>query len=139
MSSFSHSNSTFAGCGLPHRRMLLILLLATVIASCGQQTSNQTMHDPSASELLGNPEYTAISYGGYRGRSRSEQPSIAQLKEDMQILHAAGIRFLRTYNVQLPHAANLVKAISELKQEKPNFEMLSTTLQIDPVRWDFCS
>lgn len=81
------------------------------------------MHDPSASELLGNPEYTAISYGGYRGGSRSEQPSIAQLKEDMQILHAAGIRFLRTYNVQLPHAANLVKAISELKQEKPNFEM----------------
>ena len=46
-----------------------------------------------------------------------------QLKEDMRILHAMGIRFLRTYNVQLPHASNVVKAISELKQADPAFEM----------------
>ena len=41
----------------------------------------------------------------------------------MKILHAMGIRFLRTYNVQLPHAGNVVKAIHELKQEDSNFEM----------------
>ena len=29
------------------------------------------MQDLSASELLGNPNYPAISYGGYRGVSRS--------------------------------------------------------------------
>ena len=81
------------------------------------------MHDKPASELLGNPDYPAISYGGYRGRSRSEQPTLAQLKEDMRLLHAMGIRFLRTYNVQLPHAGNVVKAIHELKQEEPDFEM----------------
>ena len=81
------------------------------------------MHNPSASELLGNPQYPAICYGGYRGESRSEQPSIAQLKEDVRILHAMGIRFLRTYNVQLPHASNLVEAIRELKQENARFEM----------------
>ena len=81
------------------------------------------MQDLSASELLGNPNYPAISYGGYRGVSRSEQPTLAQLKEDMRILHAMGIRFLRTYNVQLPHASNVVKAISELKQADPSFEM----------------
>lgn len=81
------------------------------------------MHTPSASELLGNPDYPAISYGGYRGVSRSEQPTVAQLKEDLRILHALGIRFLRTYNVQLPHAGNVVKAIHELKQADPSFEM----------------
>ena len=31
--------------------------------------------------------------------------------------------FLRTYNVQLPHASNLVEAIRELKQENARFEM----------------
>jgi len=41
----------------------------------------------------------------------------------MRILHQMGIRFVRTYNVQLPHAANMVKAIDELKQEAPEFEM----------------
>jgi exo-beta-1,3-glucanase (GH17 family) len=81
------------------------------------------MHDKSASELLGNSDYPAICYGGYRGLSRSEQPSIPQLKEDVRMLHAMGIRFLRTYNVQLAHASNLVKAIHELKLEEPGFEM----------------
>ncbi len=81
------------------------------------------MHNKSASDLLGNPEYPAICYGGYRGVSRSEQPSIAQLKVDMRIMHAMGIRFLRTYNVQFPHASNVVKAIDALKQEDPSFEM----------------
>ena len=81
------------------------------------------MHTPSASELLGNPDYPAMSFGGYRGVSRSEQPTVAQLKEDLLILHALGIRFLRTYNVQLPHAGNVVKAIHELKQADPAFEM----------------
>ena len=77
----------------------------------------------TASQLLGNPAYTAISYGGYRGLSRSEQPTMDQLKEDMLLLHAMGIRFLRTYNVQLPHASNVVKAIAELKEADPAFEM----------------
>ena len=81
------------------------------------------MPDKSASQLLGNPAYTAISYGGYRGLTRSEQPTVDQLKEDMLLMHAMGIRFLRTYNVHLPHAANVVKAIAELKEADPAFEM----------------
>ena len=100
-----------------------VLFLSAVIASCATSNKHHTMHDKPASELLGNPDYPAISYGGYRGRSRSEQPTLAQLKEDMRLLHAMGIRFLRTYNVQLPHAGNVVKAIHELKQEAPGFEM----------------
>ena len=64
----------------------------------------------------------AISYGGYRQKSREAQPTIPQLKEDMKIMHAMGIRILRTYNVQLAQAPNILKAISELKEEDENFE-----------------
>ncbi len=77
----------------------------------------------SASEILGNPYYLAISYGGYREKTRDIQPTIAQLKEDVRILHAMGIRILRTYNVQLPHATNVLKAIAELRKQDPSFEM----------------
>ena len=77
----------------------------------------------TAQKLLGHPKYPAISYGGYRQNSREVQPTVAQLKEDMKILAAMGIRILRTYNVNLPHASNVLKAISELKKEDPNFEM----------------
>ena len=39
--------------------------------------------EKSAAEILGNPNYLAISYGGYRTKSRDDQPSITQLKEDL--------------------------------------------------------
>jgi exo-beta-1,3-glucanase (GH17 family) len=77
----------------------------------------------SAADILGNPDYPAISYGGYRATSREVQPTIEQLKEDMLILSAMGIRILRTYNVQLPHASNVLAAIRELKEADPDFEM----------------
>jgi len=77
----------------------------------------------TAKEILGNPSYQAISYGGYRTKTRDNQPTIAQLKEDMRILHKMGIRLLRTYNVHLPHASNLLAAITELQQDDPTFEM----------------
>lgn len=79
--------------------------------------------DKTAAEILGNPDYLAISYGGYRQKSRDIQPTIPQLKEDMKILTAMGVKVLRTYNVQLQQATNLLKAISELKKEDPSFEM----------------
>jgi exo-beta-1,3-glucanase (GH17 family) len=79
----------------------------------------------TASKILGNPKYLAISYGGYREKSREVQPTIAELKEDLKILSAMGIKIIRTYNVQpkLPHASNILKAISELKKEDASFEM----------------
>ncbi|MDA0913508.1 MAG: glycosyl hydrolase family 17 protein [Bacteroidetes bacterium] len=94
-----------------------------VCAGCETDQVDHAMSSKKAKELLGNPDYPAISYGGYRGLSRSEQPSIAQLKEDLRIMHAMGIRILRTYNVQLPHASNVLKAIAALKQEDGEFEM----------------
>lgn len=76
-----------------------------------------------ASNILGNPDYLAISYGGYRTNTRDVQPTIAELKEDMKILEAAGIKVLRTYNLQLDQASNLLKAIDILRKEDSNFEM----------------
>ena len=77
----------------------------------------------TAKEILGNTDYLAISYGGYRQKTRDIQPTIQQLKEDMKILNAMGIKILRTYNVQLQQAQNLLIAISELNEENPYFEM----------------
>jgi exo-beta-1,3-glucanase (GH17 family) len=77
----------------------------------------------TAADILGNPNYLAISYGGYRAKTRDIQPTIPQLKQDMKILAAMGVKILRTYNVQLLQAPNLLKAISELKAEDANFEM----------------
>ena len=77
----------------------------------------------SAKEILGNPKYQAISYGGYRKISRDIQPTIAELKEDFKILAAMDIKLLRTYNTHFAQAANILKAIHELKQEDASFEM----------------
>ncbi|MCJ7467895.1 MAG: glycosyl hydrolase family 17 protein [Maribacter sp.] len=77
----------------------------------------------NAKEILGNPNYLAISYGGYRKNKRDIEPTIDELKEDMKILSAMGIKIIRTYNVQLQQAPNLLKAISQLRKEDPEFEM----------------
>ena len=63
----------------------------------------------TAADILGNPDYLAISYGGYRGKSRDIQPTVEQIKDDMKIIAAMGIKILRDYNVQLQHVRhNLV-------------------------------
>ena len=77
----------------------------------------------TAEEILGDPAYQAISFGAYRENTRDIQPTIPQLKDDLRILHAMGIRLLRTYNVYLAEATNLLKAIREIKEEDPDFEM----------------
>ena len=106
------------------RHLVCMAALGMSFVACGlNQKQDKLMHQKSASEILGNPEYPAISYGGYRGLVRQQQPTIAQLKEDLMIMHAMGIRLLRTYNMQFPHATNVVKAIDELQKSDPNFEM----------------
>lgn len=103
---------------------LLCLISLTLLSACSQGKPPQMeAKDLTAAEILGNPEYPAISYGGYRSTSRDTQPTIAQLKEDMLILSAMGVRIIRTYNVQLAQAPNVLKAIRELKQGDPSFEM----------------
>ncbi|MEM9143159.1 MAG: glycosyl hydrolase family 17 [Bacteroidota bacterium] len=77
----------------------------------------------TAQEILGNPEYLAMSYGGYRHADHGIEPTLDELKEDMKILAAMGIKVIRTYKVHLPHASNVLKVIKALKQEHPEFEM----------------
>ncbi len=106
--------------------MLIVLIGFTW--SCGKVKKNDVKEDVqtktvSAKDILGNPEYLAMSYGGYRHADHGIEPTLEELKEDMKILHALGIRVVRTYKVHLPQAENLLKAISELKQNDPSFEM----------------
>ncbi len=96
--------------------------------SCNQKQTTQSdkpinQQEVTAKDILGNSNYQAICYEGYREKSREQQPTIIQLQEDLKILSAMGIKIVRTYNVQLPHASNLLKAIHELKVADPNFEM----------------
>ena len=82
--------------------------------------------------LLGNQDYQSISFSGYRLPTRGEDlpnkndycPTVAELKEDMRIMAAMGIKLLRTYDTQFfDHATRLLEAISQLKQANPDFEM----------------
>jgi exo-beta-1,3-glucanase (GH17 family) len=105
-----------------HKLFQILISLLTVI----MMISCSPTHHPAgktAAEILGNPLYQAISYGGYREKTRDIQPTIPQLKEDMKILSAMGIRIVRTYNVHHDEAANLLEAISQLKEEDAAFEM----------------
>ena len=93
---------------------------ATIIRSVERANCTSTV---TASDILGNPDYKGIAYSGYRGVSREQQPTLAEIKEDLRILHAMNIRVLKTFDVHYPHAANVLKAIEELKEEDRGFEM----------------
>ncbi|MHA7943854.1 glycosyl hydrolase family 17 protein [Formosa sp. 3Alg 14/1] len=99
----------------------ITLFIVCMMLGCNNKT--QIAQELSAAAILGNPKYLAMSYGGYRETTRDVQPTIAELKDDLKILSAMGIKVLRTYNVHLNQAANLLKAISELKATDPSVEM----------------
>lgn len=102
----------------------VLLIAMLLLHSCRQAGLNKPgVAGTTAANILGNPAYLAISYGGYRQTSRDVQPTVAELKEDMKLLAAMGIKLLRTYNVYLEETSNLLKAITQLKQENPQFEM----------------
>lgn len=85
--------------------------------------SSPIKQEAVATTILGNPDYLAISYGGYRQNSRDIQPTVEEVKADLKLLAAMSIKLLRTYNTQLKHATTVLAAIEELKTEDPNFEM----------------
>ena len=99
----------------------LFLISFFLIASCSK--SGDLVMSKNAKDIIGNNNYPAISYGGYRGKSREVQPSIEDIKEDLQIMFAQGFRVIRTYDLHHPFAENTLKAISELKNSNSDFEM----------------
>lgn len=113
-------------------KSLLIAAVIMTVIGCGNKSKNETelkdeqMAAPkelTAADILGNPDYPGISYGGYRHADHDIEPTLDELKEDMKLLAAMGIKIVRTYKVHLPQASNLLKAISELKKQDPGFEM----------------
>ncbi|WP_339835647.1 glycosyl hydrolase family 17 protein [uncultured Flavobacterium sp.] len=107
-------------------KSIALLAMLLIVISCKKVTKINNApktKEVTAKDILGNPNYLAICYGGYRKNSREIQPTIAQLKEDLLILAAMNIKVVRTYNVHLAHASNVLKAIAELKKENPDFEM----------------
>lgn len=102
----------------------IFLLLAFMMFLLFAQSNKPQSKEISAQDIMGNPKYQAFSYGGYRGKTRDEVPTVKELEEDMKILAAMGVKLLRTYNTQqYAHTTNLLKAIRNLKEEDPNFEM----------------
>ena len=77
-------------------RVTLLASLVSIFA-CSSQ-SNAPDQGPTPAEIFGNPDYRAISYGGYRGKTREEGPTVEQLTDDIRILNAMGVKLLRTYN-----------------------------------------
>lgn len=105
-------------------KKLIYIILLIMVLSCNQKDNNKLVSkEITAQMILGNTNYQAICYGGYRTNSREIQPTIAEIKEDLKLLSAINIKVLRTYNVHYKEVSNLLKAITELKKEDTNFEM----------------
>ena len=105
-------------------KFVLLLSIITLLISCSSQLMNSKQSAAlSARDIIGNPNYQAICYGGFREKTRDIEPTISQLKEDLQLLSAMNIKVLRTYNVHNKEVSNLLIAIRELKKEDSNFEM----------------
>jgi len=104
-------------------KLYLISLFFLIACSSLKRVGNHASNNMTAQKLLGNVNYQGICYGGYRTTTRDTEPTVAEIKEDLKILAAINIKVVRTYNVHHLEAANLLKAITELKKEDPNFEM----------------
>ncbi len=105
-------------------RIVLLLSIITLLFSCSSQLMNSKKASAiTAKDIIGNPKYQAICYGGFREKTRDIEPTLAQLKEDLRLLSAMNIKVLRTYNVHNKEVSNLLIAIRELKKEDSNFEM----------------
>jgi exo-beta-1,3-glucanase (GH17 family) len=110
-------------------KIMVMAIVLIVSYSCNEkknkteQNQPQTIKEVTAKDILGNPDYLAISYGGYRYVDHDIEPTLDELKEDMKLLAAMGVKILRTYKVHFPQAANILKAITEIKKEDPGFEM----------------
>ena len=106
----------------------LALLFIIIIVSCSTPNSKnnnlqKTRTTKTAAQILCDSNYLGICYGGYRHTTRDSQPSLAQIKDDMKLLHAMGIKVLRTYNTRFKEIENILESITELQKEDSKFEL----------------
>lgn len=104
-------------------KRIVYIILAFFISCNPKSTRTIVSNQMTAEKILGNVNYQAICYGGYRTNTREKQPTIAEIKEDLKLLFAMNIKVIRTYNVHYEEVTNVLKAITELKNEESNFEM----------------
>jgi exo-beta-1,3-glucanase (GH17 family) len=102
---------------------IVYIILAVFISCNPKSTRTIVSNQMTAENILGNVNYQAICYGGYRTNTREKQPTIAEVKEDLKLLFAMNIKVIRTYNVHYAEVTSILKAITELKKEDANFEM----------------
>lgn len=101
-----------------------ICCISWLLSSCiFCSKANALDENISAKNILGNANYKAICYGGYRTPSRAIVPTVDEIKDDLKILAALNFKVLRTYNVHHKEVHHLLQAITQLKKEQPNFEM----------------
>ncbi|WP_269222278.1 glycosyl hydrolase family 17 [Flavobacterium sp. IMCC34518] len=103
------------------KAILVLFLLAILFSNC--KSMNAVPTEMTAEKILGNPNYQAMCYGGYRDNTRDIEPTVSQITDDLKILSAMNIKVLRTYNVHHTEISNLLKAIRIVKKENPKFEM----------------
>lgn len=102
----------------------IVYIIVAVFISCNPKSARTIVSNQmTAEKILGNVNYQAICYGGYRTNTREKQPTIAEVKDDLKLLFAMNIKVIRTYNVHYAEVATILKAITELKKEDTNFEM----------------
>ncbi len=101
----------------------IFLIILVFFVSCSADNRSKNADQITAEKILGNIDYQAICYGGYRTPSRDVVPTVSEIKEDMKILAAMKMKVIRTYNVHYKEIHHLLQAITELKKEDAGFEM----------------
>lgn len=103
-------------------KVFILILIVPLLMYCEEPKTHLNL--VTAKDILGNPNYLALSYGGFRKKTRDLPPSVEEIKEDMRILSAMGIKVIRTYySHKFPHSLRVLKAISALQKEDSNYEM----------------
>ena len=107
---------------MPSGKNHLVLLFSLILmTTCNGAPQNE--RSKPALEILGDPNYLAISYGGNRHKSRTIKPSQKDFQEHLKILEAIGVKIMGTYNIHLPQSEYFLEAIRTLKNKDPKFKM----------------
>jgi exo-beta-1,3-glucanase (GH17 family) len=110
------------------RRIAMLLVLLALSSGCvTKEPAIKPAEEPvTAERILGDPAYRAMSYSGWRSDRRAAElcPTVAEIREDLLLMEALGVKLIRTYNTTTyPQAERILAAIREQKEADPDFEM----------------